>query len=181
MSLSVERQRGELPDDRRSPAWLTLAAWIALSAAAGAVGAIASVNSREFYASLERSPWAPPGEVFGPVWTTLYVLMGIAAWLVWRERPAEGTAAASARRNGLVLFVVQLALNALWTWLFFRWRQGAFAFWEIVVLWLAIAVTMYLFARVNRLAALLLLPYLGWVTFATALTLDVWRRNPGLL
>ena len=181
MSLSVERQRGELPDERRSPAWLTLAAWIALSFAAGAVGAIASANSREFYGSLERSPWAPPGGVFGPVWSTLYLLMGIAAWLVWRERPGEGTAAASARRSGLALFVAQLVLNALWTWLFFYWRQGAWAFGEIIVLWIAIAATMFFFARVNRLAALLLLPYLGWVTFAAALTLDVWRRNPGLL
>ena len=180
MSLSVERQREE-PERRGSSAWLTLAAWIALCLAAGGVGAIASAGSREFYASLERSQWAPPGSVFGPVWTTLYILMGIAAWLVWRERPAEGTAAAKARSAGLALFVAQLALNALWTWLFFHWRQGSWAFAEIIVLWIAIAVTMFLFARVNRLAALLLLPYLGWVSFATALTLDVWRRNPGLL
>ena len=180
MSLSVERQRGELPDDRRSPAWLTLAAWIALSAAAGAVGAIASVNSREFYASLERSPWAPPGEVFGPVWTTLYVLMGIAAWLVWRTRPTT-TADRTVRRRALTLFVGQLALNALWTWLFFAWRQGAAAFGEIVLLWIAVALTTWYFGRVRPLAAYLLVPYLAWVTFATALTWAVWRANPGRL
>ena len=181
MSLSVERQRGELPHEHSSPPWLTLAAWIALSFAAGAVGAIASAGSREFYASLERSQWAPPGWVFGPVWTTLYFLMGIAAWLVWRRRPPADTPAEAARRNGLTLFVVQLALNALWTWLFFAWRQGQWAFWEIVVLWIAIAATIALFARVSRVAALLMLPYLAWVTFAAALTWDVWRRNPGLL
>ena len=181
MSLSVERQRGELPERGGSPAWVTLAAWIALCLAAGGVGAIASSGSRELYASLERSQWAPPAGAFGPVWTVLYLLMGISAWLVWRERPAEGTPAAAARRTGVALFVVQLALNALWTWLFFHWRQGSWALAEILVLWVAIAVTTFLFARVRRLAALLLLPYLGWVSFAAALTLDVWRRNPGLL
>ena len=103
--------------------WLALAGWIALSALAGAVGGIASLDAREFYGALTRPGWAPPGWVFGPVWTTLYVLMGIAAWLVWKAQPATPDSNAS-RRRGLALFVVQLVLNALWTWLFFAWRQG---------------------------------------------------------
>lgn len=169
------------PRDRRQPAnWLALAGWIALAAIAGAVGSFATFDSREFYASLERSAWAPPGSVFGPVWTTLYLLMGIAAWLAWSERPPEGSDEARARRTGLVLFVVQLVFNALWSWIFFRWRSGAWAMADIVVLWLAIGATTLHFARVRTLAALLLLPYLAWVTYAAALTWDVWRRNPSL-
>ena len=154
---------------------LSLAGWIALSLAAGAVGAVASVDAREFYAALERPAWAPPGWLFGPVWTALYVLMGIAAWLVWRAPPTPS------RRTGLVLFVLQLVLNALWSWIFFRWRSGAGSFADIVVLWALIVAVIVCFARVRPLAAWLLAPYLGWVTFAMALTWSVWQRNPGQL
>jgi tryptophan-rich sensory protein len=118
--------------------------------------------------------------VFAPVWSALYVLMGVAAWLVWRAQPATPAARAS-RRRGLALFVGQLGLNALWTWLFFAWRQGALAFGEIALLWLAVAITTWQFGRVRPLAAWCLVPYLGWVSFATALTWAVWQRNPGQL
>jgi tryptophan-rich sensory protein len=159
---------------------LALVGWIALAAAAGAVGAIASRDAGTFYGALAQPAWAPPGWVFAPVWTTLYLLMGVAAWLVWRTTPAS-PAERSIRRRGLALFVGQLALNALWTWLFFAWRQGAMAFAEIVLLWIALVVTTWHFGRVRRLAAYLLLPYLAWVSFATALTWAVWQRNPGRL
>ena len=139
------------------------------------------MDAREFYGQLSKPAWAPPGWLFGPVWTTLYVLMGIAAWRVWRAREAAGTSRATARRRGLQLFVVQLAVNALWTWLFFAWRQGFWAFAEISLLWCMIAVTIALFARVSRASAWLLAPYLAWVSFATALTWVTWRWNPGLL
>ena len=162
------------------PAWLALLGWVALAATAGAVGAIASRNAGEFYGALAKPGWAPPGWLFGPVWSALYVLMGVAAWLVWRAQPARPAARAT-RRRGLALFVGQLALNALWTWLFFAWRQGAAAFGEIVLLWLAVAVTTWLFGRVRPLAAWCLVPYLGWVSYATALTWAVWQRNPGQL
>ena len=152
---------------------LSLAGWIALSLAAGGVGAIASVDSREFYAALERPSWAPPGWLFGPVWTTLYVLMGVAAWLVWRAPRA-----ARLRVRGLWLFVLQLVLNALWTWIFFHWRSGAWALAEIALLWLLIVAVIACFAKVRPPAAWLLAPYLGWVTFAMALTWSVWQRNP---
>ena len=158
-----------------------LAAWVVGTFAAAAAGTIASSGSREFYGTLERSQGAPSGSVFGPVWTVLYLMMAIAAWLVWRKRTAAGSAAAASRRTGLALYVAQLVLNALWTWIFFGLRNGAWAFGEIILLWVAILATMMLFARVRTRAALLLLPYIAWVTFAAALPWDVWRRNPTLL
>lgn len=162
------------------PSWLALLGWIALAATAGAIGAIASRNAGDFYGALARPAWAPPGWLFGPVWSALYLLMGIAAWLVWRARPVTPTGRTS-RRRGLALFVGQLALNALWTWLFFAWREGAMALGEIILLWIAVAITAWYFNRVRPLAAWLLVPYLGWVAFATALTWAVWQGNPGQL
>lgn len=168
------------PARRGPPGWLALLGWVALAAVAGAVGAIASRDAAVFYGALTKPSWAPPGWLFGPVWSALYLLMGVAAWLVWRARPVT-PADRAARRRGLALFVGQLALNALWTWLFFAWRQGAFALGEIVLLWLVVALTTWYFSRVRRLAAWCLVPYLGWVSFAAALTWAVWQRNPGLL
>lgn len=153
---------------------LALTGWLALAFAAAAVGAIASVDAAAFYAQLARPAWAPPGAAFAPVWTTLYALMGVAAWLVWRE--ARGPRAAA-----LALFALQLAVNALWSWLFFAWRQGAAAFAGALLLAGLIAATLVLFRRVRPLAAALLLPYFLWVAFACALTWAVWRANPGLL
>jgi tryptophan-rich sensory protein len=154
---------------------LGLVAWLALSFFAAAVGGLASVDAPTFYGQLVRPSWAPPGWLFGPVWSVLYLLMGVAAWLVWSR---AGFAAA---RAALILFVIQLVANALWSWLFFVWHLGAAAFVEVLVLWLLIVATIGAFWRVRRLAAVLLLPYLGWVSFAAALTFAVWRRNPGLL
>jgi benzodiazapine receptor len=159
----------------RSRGLLGLLGWLVLAFAAAAVGGLASASARDFYRELALPSWAPPGWLFAPVWTVLYALMGISAWLVWR---AKGFAGA---RSALVFFVVQLAVNALWTWLFFMWRQGALAFAEIVLLWALILGTMVLFWRVSKVAAILLVPYLAWVTFASALTLAAWRMNPGLL
>ena len=152
-----------------------LLAWLLLSFAAAAVGAVASVRAGAFYEQLSRPSWAPPGWVFAPVWTALYALMGVAAWLVWRT---HGIAAA---RVALGLFVAQLAANALWTWLFFRWHQGALAFAEVLLLWCLIVVTIVSFWRLNPLAGAMLVPYLAWVTFASALTYATWKLNPGLL
>jgi tryptophan-rich sensory protein len=155
--------------------WLALAGWIALCAAAGAVGAIASIDAQTFYMQLDRPSWAPPSGVFGPVWTCLYLAMAVAAWLVWRER---GWARA---RGALGLFVVQLASNALWSWLFFGWHRGALAFADIVLLLALLVATIVAFAQIRRAAAWLLAPYLIWVCFATALCFSVWQRNPALL
>jgi len=152
-----------------------LLGWLLLAFAAAAIGGLASATASEFYRDLVRPSWAPPSWLFGPVWSVLYALMGVAAWLVWRARGLGGA------RNALLVFVVQLAANALWTWLFFVWRQGGLAFAEILLLLALILATIVLFWRVSRLAAVLLFPYLLWVSFASALTLSAWRLNPGLL
>jgi len=154
---------------------LGLAGWALLTFAAGAVGAVGSANSSTFYASLVRPTWAPPAWLFGPVWTTLYALMAVSAWLVWRTR---GFAHA---RAALTLYIAQLVANAAWSWLFFALHRGGLAFAEILVLWGLLVATVVAFRRISGLAAILLYPYLAWVTFASALTLAVWRLNPGLL
>lgn len=165
---------------RGAPSWLALLGWVVLAVTAGAIGGIASRDAGVFYGSLSKPSWAPPGWLFGPVWSALYVLMGVAAWLVWRAQPAT-SAGRSSRRRGLALFVGQLGRNALWTWLFFAWREGAIAFGEIALLWLAVAITTWHFGRVRPVAAWCLAPYLGWVSFAMALTWAVWQRNPSQL
>ncbi len=152
-----------------------LLGWLVLSFAAAAVGAAASAGAGAFYEQLVRPSWAPPGWLFAPVWTVLYALMGVAAWLVWR---VDGF---KKGRTALALFIVQLGANALWTWVFFAWHQGAIAFAEVMVLWGLIVATTASFRRLNALAAVLLLPYLAWVTFASALTFSTWRLNPNLL
>lgn len=150
-----------------------LVGWLLLAYAAAAIGAVASADAPEFYLPLDKPSWAPPASVFGPVWTVLYTLMGIAAWLVWRSPQRS--------RGALMLFVVQLVANALWSWLFFTWHSGAWAAVEVLVLLALIAATAVAFARSSRLAALLLVPYLLWVAYASALTWSLWQRNPAVL
>ncbi|MBD0321127.1 MAG: tryptophan-rich sensory protein [Gemmatimonadetes bacterium] len=152
-----------------------LPVWMVLSFAAAAVGGVASAGAPEFYARLAKPAWAPPAWLFGPAWTVLFVLMGVAAWLVWKSRERPGA------RRALGLFVVQLAFNALWSWLFFAWRRGDLALADVVLLELLIVVTMVAFWRVRPLAGALMIPYALWVAYATALTAAVWRMNPSLL
>lgn len=159
----------------RSRNVLGLLGWLALSYAVSAIGASASIEAGAFYGQLTQPSWSPPGWLFGPVWTTLFTLMGIAAWLVWRS------GGFAAQRWPLAVFGVQLALNALWSWLFFAWKLGGLAFAEVLLLWLGIAATLALFWRVNRLAGLLLAPYLLWVSFAAVLNFTLWQLNPELL
>jgi translocator protein len=154
---------------------LGLVGWLTLCYVAAGIGAIASVNAQSFYAELVQPAWAPPGRLFGPVWTFLYTCMAVAAWLVWRAAPLAET------RVALGLFLAQLAVNALWSWLFFVWRLGGWAFAEVLLLWLLIVATTVACWRFSRLAALLLVPYLGWVSFAAALNFWLWRANPALL
>lgn len=152
-----------------------LVGWLLLTLSAAAVGGFASASAGGFYLELVRPSWAPPGWVFGPVWSVLYALMGVAAWFVWRERGFAGA------RSALLLFIAQLAANALWTWLFFAWRLGGLAFAEILFLWLLILATMISFWRHSHVAGVLLFPYFAWVSFASALNFAIWRLNPGLL
>ena len=154
---------------------LRLALPVIATLAAAIIGGLGSVRSGELYAQLDKPEWAPPASVFGPMWTVLYVLMAIAAVLVVRRAGWPGA------RPAMVLFGIQLALNAIWPWLFFAWRLGAVSLVEIVALFVVLVLTILAFARVHRVAAAALLPYLAWVGFATALTWSVWRRNPGLL
>ena len=152
-----------------------LVAWLCLVAAVAGLGAIASRDAASFYGSLSQPAWAPPPGAFGPVWTLLYGLMAVAAWRIWR---VAGFAAA---RLELTFFLVQLGLNAAWSWLFFAMHKGLWAFVDIVVLWVCIAMTAVLFARRDRTAAALLLPYLAWVAFAAFLNFSVWQHNPAPL
>ena len=148
-----------------------LIGWMLVVFVAAALGALASRHARDFYAGLAKPSWAPPGWLFGPVWTGLYLLMGVAAWLVWRRAGWGGATIA------LSLFLAQLTCNALWSWLFFAWRRGALAFADVVLLLALIIATLLAFLPFHTLAAILLIPYLAWVTFATALTWAVWRAN----
>lgn len=152
-----------------------LVAWLAVSFVVAAIGGAASVRAGPFYMQLVRPEWAPPPNLFGPVWTVLYSLMGIAAWLTWR------VAGFRASRTALILFLVQLVLNAIWSWLFFAWHLGALAFVDIVLLWILILATLVAFWRIKPLAGALLVPYLLWVSFATALSYSVWQLNPQIL
>ncbi len=148
-----------------------LVAWIALSYSAAVTGAAFPPGT--WYAELEKPAWNPPGWIFGPVWTLLYFLMGLAAWIVWARR--------GWRVRGLPLawFLVQLALNALWTPLFFGLRNPGAALVCIILLVAAIAWTMRTFSRSGEsIAAVLLAPYLAWTSFATFLNLTLWRMNP---
>ncbi len=154
---------------------LGLIGWLCVCFAAAALGGLASAQAGTFYQSLVRPVWAPPGWIFGPVWTTLYALMAVSAWLVWVRSGFQKAAPA------LILFFFQLSLNALWTWLFFVWHLGGLAFAEILLLWLAILGTAIRFRHHSRLAAALLFPYWAWVSFAAALTWAIWKGNPHLL
>ncbi|RUO62193.1 TspO/MBR family protein [Pseudidiomarina insulisalsae] len=153
-----------------------LLAWLALSALVAAIGGWGSGNAPMFYRELTMPDWAPPAWLFGPVWTALYTMMAIAAWLIWREYGFQGQA-----KRALQVNFVQLGLNAIWSWLFFAWYLGAISFVEIILLWGAIVATIVLYWRLNRAAAILLLPYLAWVTFAAFLNFSIWQLNPGVL
>jgi tryptophan-rich sensory protein len=152
-----------------------LTAWLSITGLAAAVAGAGSVTADVFYARLVLPAWAPPAWVFGPVWTALYALMGIAAWLVWRVRGFRGA------RFALLLYLLQLALNTIWSWLFFHWQRGLLALADILLLLVFILTTLIAFGRIQPLAAWLLLPYLLWVGFAAILNHAIWQLNPGIL
>lgn len=150
----------------RIPGLLT---WLAVSLAAGWIGSLFMPG--EWYASLVKPAWTPPDAVFAPVWTVLYLMMGTAAWLVWKKEGFPGATVP------LALFIIQLVLNSLWSYLFFGAHQPMLAFCEIVVLWLTILITSIAFWKVRPIAGALLVPYLCWVGFALALNFQLWRLN----
>lgn len=150
-----------------------LVAWFLVAFTAAASGAFATATTvGNWYPHIAKPWWTPPTWLFPPVWTTLYLLMAIAVWLVWRQ---GGFAAA---RGPLILFLVQLALNSVWSAIFFTMERPDLASIEVVVLWLVLVLTCIAFWRRVRLAGVLLLPYLFWVTYAAALTIQISRMNP---
>jgi len=144
-----------------------LAGWIALTFCAALTGVF--IQPAGYYASLVKPSWSPPAWVFGPVWTALYLMMAVAAWLVWRQGGWR------AQRAPLSLYLLQLALNALWTPVFFGLRSPGLALVVIVSLGAAIVLTGRAFRPVSRIASWLLVPYLVWVVFAAALNFSIWR------
>ena len=125
----------------------------------------------EWYTQLNKPSFNPPGWVFGPVWSVLYACMGVAAWLVWRRRGR------TVARWALVLFAVQLALNAAWSPLFFGAHEPGWAFVDIVALWVALAATVVAFFKTQLAAGILMVPYLAWVSFAAVLNAAIWSLN----
>lgn len=153
---------------------LRLIASIVICQAAGFIGSLFTRPSvSTWFSTLNRPSFAPPNWLFFPVWTILFLLMGISAFLVWRRGMGE-----SPVRIALALFGIQLALNVLWSVLFFGLKSPPAAFVEIIVLWVAILSTILSFARVSMTAAMLLLPYILWVNFAAILNFYFWRLNP---
>ena len=153
---------------------LKLVASIIACQCAGLIGSIFTIPSiPTWYASLQKPPFTPPNWLFAPAWITLYLLMGIAAFIIWRrglDKPGIKTA--------LIIFLVQLILNALWSVVFFGFKSPFSGVVVIVVLWIAILFTILKFFKISKAAGLLLLPYILWVTFAAALTISVWILNP---
>jgi tryptophan-rich sensory protein len=150
-----------------------LIALIAVCALAATLGSLFTMAGTDgWYQDLQQPAWNPPPDwLFAPVWTLLYASMAVAAWLVWRKRGWEGA------RGALTLFGVQLSLNVLWTALFFGLQETGLGSIEIILLWLSILATIVLFWPISRAAALILIPYLAWVTYATALTISIWSMN----
>ena len=154
-------------------ALVDLIAWVIICLAAGFIGSIFTMPSLPaWYAGLNKPPFNPPNWIFGPVWTTLFILMGISAWLVWEKGFRNKEV-----RSAIMLFCAQLALNMLWSLLFFGLKSPLLAFANIIALWLLILATIVSFYRISRPAAWLLIPYILWVSFASVLNLSIWLLN----
>jgi benzodiazapine receptor len=153
--------------------WLRLMAFLVACEGVGFLGGLwTAPEIRGWYRTLAKPSFNPPGWIFGPVWTTLYLLMAIAGWLVCNA-PVS-----SARTLGLGLFLVQLALNLAWSWIFFRKHAIGAAAIEVALLWCSIGATTVLFSQVSATAAWLMAPYWAWVSFASILNATIWRLNP---
>lgn len=149
-----------------------LLVFLAASFTVAAVGGAATASSvQSWYLTLHKPSWNPPSWVFGPVWTTLYVMMSVAAWRVWRRQ--EGATA----RTTLIFFSAQLTLNLLWSVLFFGLRQPGWAFVEVLMLWALLVAILRRFWPADRLAAALWAPYVAWVSFASVLNGTIWWLN----
>ena len=168
------RSNGSAARSNRSRRFFSLVAWVLIVFAMAAFGAQFSPGA--WYTGLAKPAWTPPSVVFGPVWTMLYLMMAVAAWLVWGARRSSPIKAALAF-PAIGVFMIQLVLNALWSWLFFGLQRPDLALVDIILMLATIIVTLLLFRRVHRAAGLLLVPYLAWVTFATALNWKILSMN----
>ena len=154
----------------RTNQWLVLAGFVGLCLGVAALGGLSTAQSvTSWYPTLNKPSWNPPSWTFGPVWTTLYVMMAVAAWLVWKH--GKGAQAA------LTLFFIQLGLNCLWSFLFFGAQSPALALIDIAALWIMLALTTFSFFKLSQAAGLLMLPYLAWVSFAATLNFAIWNLN----
>lgn len=146
---------------------------VAIPVAAGAAsGFFTSTGLGSWYQSIIKPSWNPPGWVFGPVWTTLYIMMGIALYLVWKSG-----AASALKKTALTLFAIQLVLNFFWSFIFFNQQQIGWALVEIIAMWVTILLTIFSFSKINNTASWLLVPYISWVSFATILNYTIWKLN----
>ncbi len=153
--------------------WLALLCFVMLCfVVAGVSGWLTRPEISGWYASIRKPAWNPPSWVFGPVWTTLYLMMAVAGWLVWLTDPGPQ------RTRALWLFVIQLALNFVWSPTFFSWHRPDWAAGVISLLWLAIGSFTVAAWAVSKWAASLFVPYWLWVSFATALNFTIWKLNP---
>ena len=162
---------------------LRLGISIAIPLMAGVIGSIFTSESvSTWYQTIEKPSFSPPNWLFGPVWTTLYVLMGISLFLVWRATTSTTITFTKDRHTrriaAFITFGSQLILNVLWSFLFFGLRSPQLAFVEIIILLISIIATIVIFSKISKLAAILMVPYAGWVTFASFLNLQIWLLNP---
>jgi translocator protein len=151
---------------------LIFLAFLLASFAAAAIGGFTTGSGvRDWYPPLNKPTWTPPSWLFGPVWTLLYLCIAVAGFLAWRKAGFAGA------KWTMLLFALQLILNAAWSWIFFGLRQPGWAFVEITLLWLSILATMLALFRITPIAGVLFVPYLLWVTFAAGLNFAIWRLN----
>lgn len=138
----------------------------------GVSGLFTATGVESWYQTINKPSWNPPNWVFAPVWTTLYIMMGVALFLVWKSDSSE-----ILKRTAITLFTIQLFLNFFWSFIFFGQQEIGWALVEIIAMWLFILLTIFAFANVSKLAAWLLVPYISWVSFATILNYTIWKLN----
>ena len=144
---------------------------ILICLAVGGIGGFVTIGAvNSWYLTLNKPSWNPPNYLFGPVWTTLYILMGIAWGMIWNSNSTE-------KPKAMQFFIIQLVLNFFWSISFFGMKNISLALFDILVLWIMILLTLIVFNRINKKAAALLIPYILWVSFATALNFAIWRLN----
>ena len=152
--------------------WISLLLWFGICFAMAGIGIrLTAAGIAGWYRTSAKPAIAPPVWIYGPVWTLLYALMAIAVWQVWQSEPSP------LRSGGITLFIVQLALNLVWSWMFFHEHEIGLALADAILLWAVVGVTTLVFQRITPSAALLMLPYLAWLTFAAFLNVGFWRLN----